>query len=85
MNILQIYELTQYAINCGGDENEIISYIKINYSQLKACREVMANGVKHILVNDNDFKTYFKNKKDDYWDKIAEMKNISVESFFLKA
>ena len=51
----------------------------------------MANGVEHILksfsngVEDNDFKTFFKKKKDVYWDKTSEMKNISVESLLAKA
>ena len=50
----------------------------------------MADEVEHILeafskgVKDNDFKTYFKKKKDDYWDEMAEMKNISVESLLVK-
>ena len=86
-----ICKLTQYSITCGGDVDEIISYIDINYSQLKACGEVMANAIKHILeafsngVKDHDFKTYFKKKKDDYWDETAEMKNISVEFLLAKA
>ena len=28
---------------------------------------------------------YFKRKKDDYWNEMAEMKNISVESLLAKA
>ena len=42
--------------------------------------KAISNGVK-----DNDFKTYFKKKKDDYWDKMADIKNISVESLPVKA
>ena len=51
----------------------------------------MANAVEHILkefsdgVKDNDFKKYFKKKKDDYWDETTEMKNISVKSLLAKA
>ena len=63
----------------------------INYSQLKAHGEVIANAVEHILatfsngVKNNDFKTYFKKKKDGYWDEMAEIKNVSVESLLTKA
>ena len=86
-----IHELTQYAITFGRDVDEIISYIDINYSQLKALGEVMADAVEHILkafrngVKENDFKIYFKKETDDYWDEMAEMKNILVEALLAKA
>ena len=77
-----IYELIQYGITCGRDVYNIISYIDINYSQCKACREVMANAIKHILeainngVENNDIKNYFKKKKNDYWDEMEKMKTF---------
>ena len=44
-----ICELTQYAISYDDDVNKIISYLYINFPQLKACREVMANAVQPIF------------------------------------
>ena len=71
--------------------NEIISYVDINYSQLKARGESMSDAVEHILmtfakaIDDDNFKKYFKQKQDDYWDETDEMKAITVEALIAKA
>ena len=54
-----ILKCTQYSITCGGDVDETISYININYFQLKAHEKVMVHAVKAFSngIEDNNFKT----------------------------